>query len=264
MDAIEPRLGPAAPRSAPVRTRPRRGPSGTPATRDAVSRAETLRRSGAFAGVPDEVLAKFATACIVRRYAHGELIVARGLPPEGLGVVLRGAVRMASLNAEGREVVYSVVQPGKVWGIVAAIDGQGATHETRAFGATEMLLLPRAAFLAILDEHPALWADFARMLCHRLRKAHGMVDEFALVTLRKRLARQLCTLASAGLDDEAARVPFTQEELGVMLGASRPTVNRELRRLEKEGLVELSYRGVTVRQFERLLGICENRELYGY
>lgn len=241
-----------------------RGPLRMTGAKDTVARVAFLRRSGAFPGLADEVLARFASACIVRRYAHGELIVARGLAPEGLGIVLRGAVRMASLNAEGREIVYSVVQPGKVWGIVAAIDGQGATHETRAFGATEMLLLPRSAFLSILDEHPALWSAFARMLCHRLRKAHGMVDEFALVTLRKRLARQLCALASAGLGDEHANVPFTQEELGVMLGASRPAVNRELRRLEKEGLVELAYRSVTVREFGRLLEICENKELYGY
>ena len=231
---------------------------------DTVSPAEILRHSDLFAGMPDDVLRKFGSASILRRYAHRELIVARGLQAEGLGVVLKGAVRMASLNAEGREVVYSVVQAGKVWGIIAAIDGRGATHDTRAIGATEMLVLPRTAFLSTLSEHPALWAEFARMLCYRLRKAHGMVDEFALVTLRKRLARQLCMLASAGLGDEEARLPFTQEELGVMLGASRPAVNRELRRLEKEGLVTLSYGGVTVSQFQRLLEVCENRELYGY
>lgn len=72
---------------------------------------------------------------------------------------------------------------------MAAIDGLGATHETRAFGATDLLLLPRPAFIRILEAHPALYAVFARMLCHRLRKAHGLVDEFAMVPLRKRLAR---------------------------------------------------------------------------
>jgi CRP/FNR family cyclic AMP-dependent transcriptional regulator len=237
------------------------------AARDVPARAEILRRSGSFAEVPADALVKFAAACRTRRYAHGELIVARGLPPEGLAVVISGAIRMASLNADGREVVYSVVQPGKVWGIVAAIDGAGATHETRAYGATEVLVLPRASFLKILDAQPALYASFARMLCHRLRKAHGMVDEFALVPLRQRLARQLCTLATAGVGggaSESARVPFTQAEIGGMLSASRPTVNRELRRLQREGLVELSYRGIRVRQFARLLEVCENKELYGY
>lgn len=231
---------------------------------DLASRAAILRRTEAFADVSDDALARFARVCITRVYANGELIVARGLQPEGPAVVLCGAVRMASLNAEGREVVYSVVQPGKVWGIVAALDGQGATHETRAFGATELLLLPRTAFLRVLDEHPVLYAAFARMLCHRLRKAHGMVDEYALVPLRKRLARQLCTLAAAGIGGAQARMPFTQEELGGMLGASRAPVNRELRRFEEDGLVHLSYRGVTVRDFERLLQVCENRDLYAY
>ncbi len=237
------------------------------AARDLQARAAILRESGAFTGVPEDALQKFAAACRLRRYASGQLIVARGLPPEGLAVVLSGAIRMASLNAEGREVVYSMVQPGKVWGIVAALDGLGATHETRAAGATELLVLPRVSLLKILDAQPALYAVFALALCHRLRKAHGMVDEFALVPLRQRLARQLCTLATAGIGSReagAVRVPFTQAEIGGMLSASRPTVNRELRRLQREGLVELSYRGVRVRQFDRLLEICENKELYSY
>lgn len=230
------------------------------------TRIDILRASGAFDGVPEEQLARFAAACRVRRYSNGELIVARGLPPEGPAVVIHGAIRMASLNAEGREVVYSLVQPGKVWGIVAALDGLGATHETRASGATEILVIPRAAFLAILDAEPRLYAYFARALCHRLRKAHGMVDEFAMVPLRQRLARQLCVLASSekSHDGIGARVPFTQAEIGVMLSASRPTVNRELRRMEDEGLVELSYRGVRVRHFDRLLAVCENKSLYTY
>lgn len=230
------------------------------------TRADILRASGAFEGVPADQLARFAAACRVRRYANGELIVARGLAPEGPAVVIRGAIRMASLNAEGREAVYSIIQPGKVWGIVAAIDGLGATHETRASGPTEVLVIPRAAFLAILEAEPRLYAYFARALCHRLRKAHGMVDEFALVPLRQRLARQLCVLASSGQGEGgvAERVKFSQAEIGVMLSASRPTVNRELRRMEDEGLVELSYRGVRVRQFDRLLAVCENKSLYTY
>lgn len=229
------------------------------------ARVDILRASGAFEGIPAEELARFAAACRVRRYANGELIVARGLPPEGPAVVIRGAIRMASLNEEGREVVYSLIQPGKVWGIVAALDGLGATHETRASGATEALVIPRAAFLAILDAQPRLYAYFARALCHRLRKAHGIVDEFAMVPLRQRLARQLCVLASSDRgEDERARLPYTQAEIGVMLSASRPTVNRELRRMEDEGLVELSYRGVRVRQFDRLLAVCENKALYTY
>ena len=41
--------------------------------RDLQARAEILRRSGAFSGVPEDALLRFAAACRVRRYASGEL-----------------------------------------------------------------------------------------------------------------------------------------------------------------------------------------------
>lgn len=197
-----------------------------------------------------------------RRYLNGELIAARGVATEGIAIVLRGAVRSATLSADGKEVVFSLLQPGYVWGLVAVIDGLGAVHDTRAHKRTEILLVPRGPFLEVLDAHPALYAHFARLLCYRLRKAYSAVDEFALVPLRQRLARQLCTLALASPDGETSSLRFTQAELAEMLSAARPSVNRELKKLQDEGLVALGYRGVTVKQFARLRDLCAHQGLF--
>ncbi len=219
-----------------------------------------------FRDLPADALEEFARISRHRRYADGGLIAARGVPPEGLAVVLRGAIRSATLAADGHEVVFSLIQPGYVWGLVAAIDGLGSVHDTRAHGRTEVLLVPRTAFIGVLDARPGLYAHFARLLCYRLRKAYTAVDEFALVPLRQRLARQLCTLALAAPggppEGDGANLRLTQSEIAVMLSAARPSVNRELKRLQEEGFVELGYRGVTIRQFSKLRDICANKGLF--
>jgi len=235
------------------------------ATQDLAARLAILEENQWFRELPREALLAFARATRFRRYANGELVAARGVPPEGVVIVIRGAIRSATLTAEGREIVFSLVQPGSIWGLVAAMDGLGAVHDTSAHRRTEVLLLPRAAFLAVLDAQPKLYRHFAAFLCYRLRKAYSAVDEFALVPLRQRLARQLCTLAVAqkGMDEPGgANLRLTQAEIAVMLGAARQSVNRELSRLQKEGLIELGYRGVTVRQFARLRGICETQGIF--
>jgi len=220
-----------------------------------------LSRSGRAA------LADMARLCRLRAFEDGERVATRGAPVQGLEVVVKGAIRMASVAADGHENVYSLVTKGKVWGIVAALDGQGATHDAWAYSPTETLLLPRTALLALLARHPSLYPVVTGMLCHRLRKAHSLVDEFALAPLRQRLAHRLCTLAAAeagGPGDDSARLRFTQADLAVMLSAARPTVNRELRRMRDEGLVDLGYRAVTVKRPAALRDICENREIYPY
>ncbi len=226
-------------------------------------RLAVLQGNDWFRPLPAPVLNALARISRHRRFLNGELIAPRGVPPEGLAIVLRGAIRSATLTSDGHEVVFSLIQPGSVWGLVAAIDGLGAVHDTRAHRRTEVLLVPRGGFLAVLDETPELHAHFARLLCYRLRKAYSAVDEFALVPLRQRLARQLCTLALAGRDGgDGASLRLTQAEIAVMLSAARPSVNRELKRMQEEGLVELGYRGVTVKQFARLRDLCAHQGLF--
>ncbi len=235
------------------------------ASHEFAARLAILEKNHWFRDLPREALLAFAHAARMRRYANGELVAARGVSPEGVAIIVRGAIRSATLTAEGREIVFSLVQPGGVWGLVAAMDGLGAVHDTSAHRRTEVLLLPRTAFLAVLDAHPKLYRHFAEFLCYRLRKAYSAVDEFALVPLRQRLARQLCTLAVAqkGAEEaDGANLRLTQAEIAVMLGAARPSVNRELKRLQNEGLVGLGYRGVTVKQFARLRGICETQGIF--
>ncbi len=247
---------------APNRTLPNR----TMAEHDLQWRLAILKGNAWFKGLPADALNALARIARHRRFVKGELIAARGVPPEGLAVVIRGAIRSATLTADGHEVVFSLIQPGYVWGLVAAIDGLGSVHDTRAHGRTEVLLVPRAAFLEVLDARPQLYGHFARLLCYRLRKAYSAVDEFALVPLRQRLARQLCTLALAApgghRDGDGASLRLTQSEIAGMLSAARPSVNRELKRLQAEGLVELGYRGVTVRQFSKLRDLCAGQSLF--
>ncbi len=232
-----------------------------PTPPDPQARLAALQANRWFADLPRDAQVAFAAISRPRKYANGELIAARGTPPEGVMIVLRGAIRSATLAADGREIVFSLVQAGSAWGLVAALDGLGAVHDTRAHRRTEVLLLPRAAFLDVLDARPSLYRHFAGILCYRLRKAYSAVDEFALVPLRQRLARQLCTLAVAS-GDQGSPLKLTQAEIAEMLGAARPSVNRELRRLQDEGLLALGYRGVTVTQFERLRGICETQGIF--
>lgn len=227
-------------------------------------RLSVLQANDWFGGLPLPAQQALARISRHRRYLNGELIAARGVPPEGLAIVLRGAIRSATLSADGHEVVFSLIQPGYVWGLVAAIDGLGAVHDTRAHRRTEVLLIPKGAFIEVLDARPVLYAHFARLLCYRLRKAYSAVDEFALAPLRQRLARQLCTLALASPDarGDGATLRLTQAEIAEMLSAARPSVNRELQRMQDEGLLALGYRGVTVKQFARLRDICAHQGLF--
>jgi CRP-like cAMP-binding protein len=215
--------------------------------------------------LPAGVLAELAALARYRKYTEGQLIAAKDTRPEGICIIISGGIRSSTFSETGKEIVFSLVRAGSLWGVVAALDGNGSVHDTRASGNTELLVIPDDALLRLMDREPALYRHFSRMLCYRLRKAYSAVDDLGLATLRQRLARRLCALGMPSDAHSAApgtALNLTQENLAVLVGATRSSVNRELRALQREGLVEVGYRTVAILDYARLQELCASRRIF--
>lgn len=211
------------------------------AERDCEGLLRELQRNRWLGTLPHPVLSEFAETASVRRLRHGELLAARGSVSPGLGIILKGAISASSFSGQGHEFALSMLEFGDLWGLAATLDSKGMLRDSRAYGDTEILLLPRAEFLATLGRHPTLGRTFVELLCQRIRTAHTIIDDLALRPLRQRLARLLCALSASREGDAPADVLQTQDALAALLGVSRHAVNRELKVLEAAGLVRLGY-----------------------
>ena len=90
----------------------------------------------------------------------------------------------------------------------------------------------------------------------RLREANRRRADYVL-PVPCRLARLLIELADTiGSRDTAGRYELpdclTQAELGSLAGMARRTVEEQLRDLQRQGIVELAYRRMTIRDMPRL------------
>lgn len=226
---------------------------------------DVLRGNTWLKDFPLAVLTELAKVGRWRQLVDGEAFAVRNQSPEGLALVLHGAIRSSNFSKEGREIMYTLVTPGKLVGLVAVMDGQGSLHDTRASGNTLLFVIPAAAFLLILDREPTLYRAIAHMLCYRMRKALSAVDELGLASLRQRLARQLCTfsLAEGGQNGFSREpIPLTQEGLAALVGGTRSSINRELAYMERKGLVARNYGSVSIVNYEKLRELCITSEIF--
>src|SRR5690606_21456546 len=113
----------------------------------------------------------FAQVAQRRHLRHGELLAGRGSQPPGVVILLAGAIHANSFSKDGHEFALSMLEFGGVWGLAAVLDGGGMLRDSRAHLDTDILLIPRDAFLAALNRDPALYRHFAGLLCHRIRTA---------------------------------------------------------------------------------------------
>ncbi len=220
-----------------------------------------LQRNRWLGGLPRTVLVEFAATAQVRRLTHGELFASRGSVAPGLGVILKGGVSASSFSDQGHEFALSMLEFGDLWGLAAVLDGKGMLRDSRAYGDTEMLILPRAEFMVALDRHPVLARAVIDLLCGRIRTAHSIIDDLALRSLRQRLARLLCALSSARVGEAPCGVVQTQDALAALLGVSRHAVNRELKVMESAGLVRLGYGTLTLTDPSTLERVWRNDDV---
>ncbi|MDH5206091.1 MAG: Crp/Fnr family transcriptional regulator [Hylemonella sp.] len=200
----------------------------------------------------------------VKRYKDGELIAARGDPPEEWIACAKGAVRVSSTSISGKQITLTYVEPGVWFGDVAIFDGDRRTHDAYAHGETTTLCVAKADFKKILSTHGELNEAMLRLHARRIRQLYGLVEDLNTLPLRARLAKQLLhLLRSYGTpslsDGREMRIglQLAQEELAQLLGASRQRVNQELKAMEREDVIRIEPGGLVIRDREALMRIVE-------
>ena len=201
----------------------------------------------------------------VKRYKDGELIAARGEPPEDWIACALGAVRVSSTSLSGKQITLTYVEPGIWFGDVSLFDGDRRTHDAYAHGDTTTLCVARADFKKILALHAELYEALLRLNARRIRQLYGLVEDLNTLPLRARLAKQLLHLIrSYGVpslsDGTEIRIglQLAQEELAQLLGASRQRVNQELKSMEREETIRIEPGGLVIRNRKALMLIIES------
>ncbi len=200
----------------------------------------------------------------VKRYKDGELLAARGDPPEEWIACARGAVRVSSTSITGKQITLTYVEPGIWFGDVAIFDGDRRTHDAYAHGDSTVLCVAKADFRKILAAHTELYEAMLRLQSRRIRQLFGLVEDLNTLPLRARLAKQLLHLVrSYGVpslsDGREMRISLqlAQEELAQLLGASRQRVNQELKSMEREEAIRIEPGGLVVRNRDALMQIIQ-------
>lgn len=185
----------------------------------------------------------------------GQRLFARDASADGLYAVLSGAIRISSLSREGEEAILAILEPAQWFGEIALFDGLSRTHDAMAEHAAVLLHIAAGPLHALLQEQPAYWRDFGRLLTQKMRVLFSIAEVVVLLPAPARLARVLVTLAE-GYGQRALQagqdVRVSQEQLGRMVSLTRQSVNQLLRQFEEDGAIRRSRGGFRVVDVQRL------------
>jgi CRP-like cAMP-binding protein len=109
-----------------------------------------------------------------------------------------------------------------------------------------------------LDGEPILWRDIAMVALGRMLWNLTLVREQALSTLSQRTAGALVGLSRLqGVQESGSlQMRLSQDELGMLLGVSRQSANKELRALEEAGAIRSNYNRIEIVDLPRLIALA--------
>ena len=190
-----------------------------------------------------------ARRCTWRRPGNGERVIVAGSESREVLFVIAGRLRVVHHALSGREVAYAHIETGGHVGELGVLDGKPRSASVEAEYNCLLAVLPAAAFLELLDSHPAVARRLMAHLAGIVRAANQKAVELGLIGAVQRVHRELLRHARPGPDGGAIVKPLpTQAELAAEAGTTRETVARVLGQLAKSGVAVRSGRELLIRQ----------------
>ncbi|SFP83474.1 cAMP-binding domain of CRP or a regulatory subunit of cAMP-dependent protein kinases [Variovorax sp. 770b2] len=210
-----------------------------------------------FAAWPPAAIEALLPSARLGRYRRGARVRIQRSDgePEAL-VVLSGHLLASRVHADGSYTPVFVFRPGRVANMYKVLDSQHHLHDM--YEALDELVVVHLAGRAIverLDAQPALWRAMAPPVLLGVRAVARTLMDYQTGSTRQRLAATIARLAQlygAGDGSPSLRLALSQDDLATMLQVSRQSINREMRVLEKQGLVGGEYGAVSVHQLAAL------------
>ena len=202
-----------------------------------------------FGGLSTGERAAIAARARIRVYNAGETVFAIGSPGDQMMALLSGAIRISVPSADGKELLLAIIQPGEVFGELAVLDGKERSADAVAETACTLAILDRADILSFFERNPSAWPKLVEILCDRLRRTDQAFAEVALMQLSVRLAKTMLRLLNGQINSAATKttkIRFSQRELANMVGGARESVNRCLRKWQRDGLIQVAEGSIVV------------------
>ena len=158
-------------------------------------------------------------------------------------VVISGKLKALTTSREGNDVVFSIMGSGEVFGEVALLGGTKRTATISAIDACELLCIDRRDFMAFLKSHPEVAIKLLTVLARRMKSVSEFVEDSLFLNLPLRLAKKLLGLAAIyGQETEngiRVDLKLSQEEWGDLVGATRESINKQVRAWTEQGLISM-------------------------
>jgi CRP-like cAMP-binding protein len=211
-----------------------------------IARAEKLKLLAnveLFSGFSDKQLEGVCQVAHVKTLKRRDELFHKGDEGGEVYVVSSGKLKVLTTSIEGDDVVFSILGPGEVFGEVALLGAMRRTASVSAIEDCTLVAINRRDFMSYVKTDPDVAAKLLSVLAMRIKRVSELVEDTLFLNLPLRLAKKLLALGRiyGKSTPEGLRIDLklSQEEWGDLVGATRESVNKQMRQWVEAGVVQM-------------------------
>ncbi|MCD5406332.1 MAG: Crp/Fnr family transcriptional regulator [Desulfotomaculum sp.] len=181
-----------------------------------------------------------------------QLIYSEGDDCTALYIVMHGRIKIYYENAEGKEQIVDIIEPGAIFGNISLTAGKKCDVSTEGYGDGMYCSISLTYYRQLVQTKPQVALRLLSMLESQLTKSRKTIRDLSLKRARQRLASIILRIASeensaaASKDKVAINLPITVQTLAYMSGLTQETASRVMSEFRKNGVTSLKSRHLQI------------------
>jgi len=199
--------------------------------------SEALKQNYAYLFEPD-LLEEIDAVAVYRKVRQGELLMDIGQPITHMPLLLGGAIKILREDEKGDELVLYYIEKGDTCTLTFSCCMGKHRSEIRAVAETdtELFMIPVEQLEIWMAKYQS-WRAFILDSYHiRVKELLETVDTLAFMRMDERLLKHLQDKAKVNRNEV---ISTTHQEIANDLNTSRVVVSRLLKKLEREGVIQM-------------------------
>ncbi len=210
-----------------------------------------------FTGLPPTDLNSIAQITVIKSLEKDDYLFREGEPAQGFYIIQKGAVNVHRVNSLGKEQVIQIFRAGQSFAEAALAMPSGYPADARALEPSQVLLVQKAGFLALLKQQPELALRMLASMSAHLRSLVSQLEDLTLKDVETRLANWLIKRCPNPASTEPVTIELatTKRVLAAELGTVSETFSRTLAEFRRRELLEVQGKSLTVLNPSKLNGL---------
>ncbi|SCY76112.1 Crp/Fnr family transcriptional regulator [Alkaliphilus peptidifermentans] len=192
----------------------------------------------------------------IKYYNKNQVVFSPHHSSDTLGIILDGSVDVQKIFASGKAVTvnrkfqYDLIEDASIFANIDYYPSSISTCEN-----SRILLINKNNILKLFSKDEKIMFKYLQSVSNRVLALNTIIEILSLNSVHAKIAYFLLVERNTQ-NSNIIKLKFSKKSWAEHLNVSRPTLSRELRNMNLEGIISFNKRTIEIHQIEKLEKLC--------